>query len=214
VGDAEGVEVEAPTCPNCGAPLELLGDSTCRWCHVLVERHRPPPQTFQSATSDQSGSFGGQRTAAPTVETVDLGDYRSFSEPFATLLGWVDTLRQPPIPAGLCGSGATAGFIHLIARVREHIARISGVAWDDRSIPRAVRQDLESLLPALLDLVEAMSATAACDRQVCDSARASVGAMRQQLGRDYRADPKHVRKAFETFPDLGTWVAAALSSSS
>jgi hypothetical protein len=26
----------APKCPNCGAPLELLPDGTCRWCHAMV----------------------------------------------------------------------------------------------------------------------------------------------------------------------------------
>jgi hypothetical protein len=150
-----------------------------------------------------------RRRSRPSIwATIDPSASRS--PPY---LGGVDEFRQPPIPAGLDGDGATAGFVHLIARVREHIARISGVAWDDRSIPRAVRHDLESLLPALLDLVDAMSATAARDRQVGDGARSSVGAIRQQLGRDYRADPKHIGKAFEMFPGLGAWVAAASSSS-
>ena len=28
----------APKCPNCGAPLELLPDGTCRWCHATVDQ--------------------------------------------------------------------------------------------------------------------------------------------------------------------------------
>jgi hypothetical protein len=28
----------APKCPNCGAPLELLPDGTCRWCHAMVDQ--------------------------------------------------------------------------------------------------------------------------------------------------------------------------------
>jgi hypothetical protein len=30
--------VTTPSCPTCGAPLELLPDGTCRWCHAPVEQ--------------------------------------------------------------------------------------------------------------------------------------------------------------------------------
>jgi hypothetical protein len=34
------ITLSTPACPNCGAPLELMPDRTCRWCHSLVEETR------------------------------------------------------------------------------------------------------------------------------------------------------------------------------
>jgi hypothetical protein len=30
--------VTAAKCPNCGAPLELMPDGTCRWCHATIQQ--------------------------------------------------------------------------------------------------------------------------------------------------------------------------------
>jgi len=209
VADTEQVRLQAPMCPNCGAPLELLGDGTCRWCHVPVERQRPIP-----APAPPLVSGGGADFAPWTADNVDLGNYRSYSEPFATLFGWVDTLRQPPVPTGLGAGGTMYEFVRLISKIREHIGRISGVAWDDHSIPRAARDELEPLLGALLDVVQAMAVTAVRDQELHDAARAAVVAIRQPLGRKYQADPKRRGKAFDQFPALAAWVTAAMSSSS
>ncbi len=208
VADTERDQLETPTCPNCGAPLELLGDGTCRWCHAPVERQRPTP-----AAAPQLVSTGGSDFAPWTADNVDLGKYRSYSEPFATLFGWVDTLRQPPVPTGLGGGETLYEFVRLISLIKQHIGRISGVAWDDHTIPRAVRDELEPLLGALLDVVQAMAATAVRDQGLRDDARAGVAAIRQPLGRKYQANPKRRDKAFDTFPQLAAWVTAAMSSS-
>jgi hypothetical protein len=209
VTDVEQVRLEAPTCPNCGAPLELLGDGTCRWCHAPIERERPIPTTVLPLAST-----GGTDFAPWTTDNVDLGKYRSYSEPFATLFGWVDTLRQPPVPTGLGAGGTMYEFVRLISKIREHIGRIAGVAWDDHTIPRAARDELEPLLGALLDLVDAMAVNAVREQGLRATARAAVVATRQALGRKYQADPKRRGKAFAPFPELAAWVTAALSSSS
>lgn len=207
VADTEPVRVQAPTCPNCGAPLELLGDGTCRWCHVPVERDRRAPATAQPLVSG-----GGSGTW--TTDNVELGDYRSYSEPFAALFGWVDTLRQPPVPTGLEAGGTMYEFVRLISKIREHIGRISGVAWDDHTIPRAVRDELEALLAALLDVVQAMAVTAVREQDLRQTAEAAVVAIRRPLGRKYQADPKRRGKAFDQLPALAAWVTSAMSSSS
>src|SRR5579875_1283734 len=37
--------VTSSTCPGCGAPLELLPDGTCRWCHARVA---PTGNTYEA----------------------------------------------------------------------------------------------------------------------------------------------------------------------
>jgi hypothetical protein len=114
------------------------------------------------------------------------------------------------VPAGLDAGSAMWGFVRLVTEIREHVGRISGIPWNDKAVPRSARQEIESLLPALLDLVEAMAAK---DKDVGGDARAAMTATRAQLGRGYAADPKHIGKAFAKHPDLGVWVAAALTVS-
>src|SRR5580698_7960840 len=62
IGCMSGLVLVVPRCPNCGAPLQLLAERTCAWCHSPVEA---------TVSSASSGAADDGHLAAAEAQNFD-----------------------------------------------------------------------------------------------------------------------------------------------
>src|ERR1700723_1493756 len=76
----------AAKCPNCGAPLQLLADRTCVWCHSLVEAN---------AGSGSDPAAGESEIDAQEAKALDERVRKWTLRPDGPQIDWTSGVASP-----------------------------------------------------------------------------------------------------------------------
>ena len=194
----------APKCPNCGAPLELLPDGSCRWCHAPVEQTADGDLASAKLFFRLSDSWDNQWTlnAAPGSRHSipwDMGPL--LLSPAKEILAVLAAGVTPTLQPGLAEIAATHGQEpdldwELCLVVNDVIS--AGIQPNEHDGPHAYLE--------ICDLLEALAGIQHTDQQWADTALRCVGGARARYWSAWMqavegddADP------FQT--DLVAWIA-------
>ena len=166
----------APKCPNCGAPLELLPDGTCRWCHATVEQTRDGDIAAAKLFFRLRDSWENRwtLTAAPgSRHSIPWEMGPELLSPAKELMGVLAAGVAPVMQPGLAEIAATHGKDpdldwQFCLVVNDLIA--AGIAPNKHDGPRAYLE--------ICDLLEALAHVKHTDPQWAESALRCVGGAR------------------------------------
>jgi hypothetical protein len=176
--------VEAVVCPNCGAPLELLPDRTCRWCRSPIAE---PSSLARSTLSDAEAR-------ALKAQAFDRVMRRWTLRPQGP---WIDWDGPPDSPT----TGLRPPYRDLIYVVRDGMGQpavgelVAGDALDRQFCRLVAGAMTGGGMPKLCGVAMAIALDPRSDRGWADAATAVIDAAKHQLdaqgswkhGQDYQA---------------------------
>lgn len=193
-------DLVAPKCPNCGAPLQLLPDHTCSWCHSPVAVDSPPPADATASDTELDRQEALAFDAAARTWTL---------RPDGPQIDW---------SAGVASEGTISR--RLLDTAHEGLSQPAAqeLVADpdlDRDVCAAVADAMTFTRQGpLCDLVEALAAAPDSEPAWAERARGDVRRVRDLIAdRQKMAARLHVTQDDETPPPaLGAWVAEKLAN--
>lgn len=190
----------APKCPNCGAPLQLLPDHTCSWCHSPVAVDVAPP--VEAAASDME-------LDRQEAQAFDAAARRWTLRPDGPQIDW---------SAGIASEGTVTR--RLLDTLHEGLSQPTAqeLVADpelDRAVCAAVADAMSLTREGpLCDVVEALASAPDSDPAWAERARGDVRRVRDLIaGRQKLAARMHETEPDDTPPPaLGAWVAQKLAA--